>query len=77
MKTKDKQPQKSIHAQGKNGTGLNIMERPLANSLLWGFVAIVILYAFAEGTFANWSIVYLIPGGGFCPGFGFGGVSSA
>lgn len=34
-------------------------ERPLTRPVLWGFVAIVILYAFAEGTFANWCIVFL------------------
>ena len=34
-------------------------ERLFTKPVLWGFVAIVILYAFAEGTFANWCIIYL------------------
>ena len=32
---------------------------PLTVSAFWVFTGIVILYAFAEGTFANWSIIYL------------------
>jgi len=32
---------------------------PLTVSAFWVFAGIVILYAFAEGTFANWSIIYL------------------
>jgi fucose permease len=27
--------------------------------VFWGFLAVVILYAFAEGTFANWCVIYL------------------
>jgi len=34
-------------------------ENPLVSFTLWIFVVIVILYAFAEGTFANWCIIYL------------------
>ena len=34
-------------------------ENPLISFSLWIFVFIVILYAFAEGTFANWCIIYL------------------
>jgi fucose permease len=30
-----------------------------ASPRLWGFVAIAVLYAFAEGTFANWAPIYL------------------
>jgi fucose permease len=29
------------------------------NPVLWTFAAIVVLYAFAEGTFSNWSVIYL------------------
>jgi fucose permease len=32
---------------------------PLTKAVLWVFVAIAALYAFAEGTFANWAIIYL------------------
>jgi len=32
---------------------------PLGNTALWGFVASAVLYAFAEGTFSNWAILYL------------------
>jgi fucose permease len=32
---------------------------PLTKAVLWIFVAIAVLYAFAEGTFANWAIIYL------------------
>jgi len=32
---------------------------PMTASVFWVFAGIVILYAFAEGTFANWSIIYL------------------
>jgi fucose permease len=34
-------------------------DNPLVSFTLWIFVGIVILYAFAEGTFANWCIIYL------------------
>jgi fucose permease len=34
-------------------------ENPLVSFTLWIFVGIVILYAFAEGTFANWCIIFL------------------
>lgn len=33
--------------------------KPLTRAVLWVFVAIAVLYAFAEGTFANWAIIYL------------------
>jgi fucose permease len=32
---------------------------PLTQAVLWVFIAIAVLYAFAEGTFANWAIIYL------------------
>jgi fucose permease len=35
------------------------IENPLTKAVLWVFVAIAVLYAFAEGTFANWAIIYL------------------
>lgn len=34
-------------------------ERPSATPIFWLFAAIAILYAFAEGTFSNWAVVYL------------------
>jgi fucose permease len=34
-------------------------ERPLVSRTLWTFIAIAVLYAFAEGTFSNWSVIYL------------------
>lgn len=33
--------------------------RPLTAPLFWAFVATTVLYAFAEGTFANWAVIYL------------------
>jgi fucose permease len=33
--------------------------RPLTSSMFWIFVAITVLYAFAEGTFSNWAVIYL------------------
>ncbi len=32
---------------------------PAGRTLFWLFVAITVLYAFAEGTFANWAVIYL------------------
>jgi fucose permease len=32
---------------------------PLTKTVMWVFIAIAVLYAFAEGTFANWAIIYL------------------
>jgi fucose permease len=37
---------------------------PTSDPLFWVFVAIAVLYAFAEGTFANWAVVYLNEGVG-------------
>lgn len=34
-------------------------ELPAGTTLFWLFVAITVLYAFAEGTFANWAVIYL------------------
>lgn len=33
--------------------------KPMTQAVLWVFIAIAVLYAFAEGTFANWAIIYL------------------
>lgn len=38
--------------------------RPMTRVAFWIFVAIAVLYAFAEGTFANWVVVYLSEGRG-------------
>lgn len=32
---------------------------PLGETLFWAFALIAVLYAFAEGTFANWAVIYL------------------
>ncbi|MBI4849684.1 MAG: MFS transporter, partial [Nitrospirae bacterium] len=34
-------------------------EKLFSSPALWTFIAIVILYAFAEGTFSNWAVIYL------------------
>jgi len=34
-------------------------ERPIGSPTFWVFLAIAVLYAFAEGTFANWAVLYL------------------
>jgi fucose permease len=34
-------------------------ETPLRSVSFWGLVAIAVLYAFAEGTFSNWIVIYL------------------
>lgn len=36
-----------------------IKERPVGSQAFWVFVAIVVLYAFAEGTFSSWAVIYL------------------
>jgi len=33
--------------------------RPVKQGLFWTFVAAAVLYAFAEGTFSNWAVLYL------------------
>ncbi|MCK5454406.1 MAG: MFS transporter, partial [Calditrichia bacterium] len=35
------------------------LKTPLYNWILWVFLIIVVMYAFAEGTFSNWAVVYL------------------
>jgi fucose permease len=42
-------------------------ESPLATLSLWVFGVMVILYAFAEGTFANWSVIFLHEERGIAP----------
>ena len=32
---------------------------PLTSGAFWTFAAIAVLYAFAEGTFSNWAVIYL------------------
>lgn len=41
------------------GAGAAAARRPIAAPTFWLFVAITVLYAFAEGTFANWAAIYL------------------
>jgi predicted MFS family arabinose efflux permease len=48
---------------------------PLASPLFWVFVAIAMLYAFAEGTFANWAVIYLREGKGLDPEVAAGALS--
>jgi len=33
--------------------------RPLQSKTLWAFLAVAVLYAFAEGTLSNWVVIYL------------------
>jgi predicted MFS family arabinose efflux permease len=33
--------------------------RPVRQRLFWAFVVAAVLYAFAEGTFSNWAVIYL------------------
>lgn len=33
--------------------------RPVGTGLFWAFVAAAVAYAFAEGTFSNWAVIYL------------------
>ena len=41
--------------------------RPAASPVFWLFVGISMLYAFAEGTFSNWAVIYLREGKGLDP----------
>lgn len=36
-----------------------LQEKLFSSPALWTFIAVVILYAFAEGTFSNWAVIYL------------------
>ncbi|MFZ1415844.1 MAG: MFS transporter [Defluviicoccus sp.] len=40
-------------------TGASHPRPPVAAPLFWLFAAITVVYAFAEGTFANWAVIYL------------------
>lgn len=40
----------------------------LATPVLWIFLAVAVVYAFAEGTFANWAVIYLRDGKGLDAG---------
>jgi predicted MFS family arabinose efflux permease len=40
---------------------------PLRSGLFWGFATIAVLYAFAEGTFSNWAVIYLREAKGLSP----------
>jgi fucose permease len=40
-------------------TGTRHPRPPVAAPLFWLFAAITVIYAFAEGTFANWAVIYL------------------
>ena len=42
-------------------------ENPLRTGILWTCVLLGILYAFAEGTFSNWSVIYLTDDRGVAP----------
>lgn len=45
-------------------------KEPTASPAFWGFVAVAVLYAFAEGTFSNWAIIYLTESKGLPPATG-------
>lgn len=47
-------PQSAAHAPDHNPA-----QKPLATPAFWLFAAIGMLYAFAEGTFSNWAVIYL------------------
>ena len=38
--------------------------RPIASPVFWLFAAIVVVYAFAEGTFSSWAVIFLRDGKG-------------
>ena len=38
--------------------------RPIASRIFWLFAAIVVIYAFAEGTFSSWAVIFLRDGKG-------------
>jgi len=35
------------------------LEQPARSKTLWAFLAVAVLYAFAEGTLSNWAVIYL------------------
>ena len=38
---------------------LPVRARPSRSRTLWAFLAVAVLYAFAEGTLSNWVVIYL------------------
>ncbi len=44
---------------GENRTDVDHTDSPVRSYSFWVFVFIAVLYAFAEGTFSNWAVVYL------------------
>lgn len=44
---------------GPPGLGAASGRSPAASGLFWLFAATAVLYAFAEGTFSNWAVIYL------------------
>ena len=49
-------PREPVRAAGTTGER---HAHPVSSGAFWLFVAIAVLYAFAEGTFSNWAVVYL------------------
>ncbi len=48
------------HTDGAVGeTETAVHDNPFAHPLFWAFVAAAVIYAFAEGTFSNWIVIYL------------------
>lgn len=45
-------------------TGQSQARLPVAEARFWLFAAITVIYAFAEGTFSNWAVIYLRDGRG-------------
>ena len=45
-------------------TRRSLRETPVATPMFWVFVAIVVAYAFAEGTFSSWAVIFLRDGRG-------------
>jgi predicted MFS family arabinose efflux permease len=48
-----------VTAPVATAAGIMEAERPVASASFWIFFLIAILYAFAEGTFYNWAVIYL------------------
>ncbi len=50
--------------EGGNAEPAGVLKAPV----LWIFIGVAVLYAFAEGTFANWAVIYLRDGKQLDPG---------
>ncbi len=50
--------------------------KPVDSMAFWLFIAIAVLYAFAEGTFSNWVVVYLQHGKGLSDAVSVGALSA-